>query len=532
MRQNPKNKTDRRNFIKSVGLASGAVILAPGKSRGAAIHNLENQQSEKNEVSLIPNKPNACNIDLGLGFNWFEHLGSGSHYARWIKYPLSEKIYPELDDKAGWQAIEQGLDELNPGWFRFGMPPDQHIDSKGGFVKGTVHFKHLEWLNTWAARKNKVILLDMFLIPRYYEFPVPDGTEDPGENIVNMAAANNRDYARNFVAPMMDYVVNELKLETVKFFNPVNEPMWYGVYQTPENNPPAMAHYVEMYKEIREALDDTGIGRKRIGLVGLDCTDPAKFILEQHSLGIDISPYVEAFSVHHYNLRLDYLPPISGPDIGRNYFVKGMNVVIEQDDKQFLDYAKARNIPLWALEMGTFYYGKFANPEGVAGIDATITVAEGIIRAINTGVTSFCIWSLMNPNSVDGHWAVMGQKDGKLVRYKYPFAIYGLMTNHITPDAKVYPLLQKDAPEISHIHATALENSSNEKTILIVNDHPNKEYALELDLPGNWPKSGIFAKSLVDATRLNESTGSVKIMDGKIKITCPPFCLTGLKINE
>ena len=31
--------------------------------------------------------------------------------------------------------------------------------------------------------------------------------------------------------------------------------MEYGVYQTPDNTPDVMKHYVEMYKEMREALD-------------------------------------------------------------------------------------------------------------------------------------------------------------------------------------------------------------------------------------------------------------------------------------
>ena len=32
--------------------------------------------------------------------------------------------------------------------------------------------------------------------------------------------------------------------------------MKYGVYQTPDNTPDVMVQYLEMYKEIREALDN------------------------------------------------------------------------------------------------------------------------------------------------------------------------------------------------------------------------------------------------------------------------------------
>jgi hypothetical protein len=535
-------KLQRRKFIKLGSVISGGLFINPAlsnpNSRG---------ETEAQKVVLVPGKANKHTLDLGMGFNWFEHLGAGGYYARWSNYPLSSKVYPELDDTQGWNAIEQGLEELNPGWIRFGLPPDPHVAADGSFVKGTVHFKHLEWLNAWAVKRNKTILLDLFLMPRYYEFHAPEGTKDPGMNIVNMAAADNRAYARNFLVPMMEYIIKDLKLETVRLFNPVNEPMEYGVYQTPGNNPPAMAHYVSMYTEIRKALDEAGIDNKRIGLVGLDCGNPTKFILEQHALGMDIDPFIEAYSVHHYNLRLDYLPPVYKPDTGSGYFNKGLNVVIEQDDKMFLEYARLREKPLWALEMGTFYYGKWTSPEGVATIDATITVAEGIIRALNMGISAFSIWSLMNPNDVDGHWAVMGQKNGKLVRYKYPFAVYGLLGNHFKPGAIVFPMMHENGskqwspgedvvagtvqiPEIKHVYATAIENPGNEFTFLIINDHPKDLADVELRLPEHWKSDSLFTVSMVTREKLNENTGQIKAVNGRITIQCPPFSLIGLKV--
>ena len=518
-------KCDRRYFVKTT-LASGAgAIFVPGVFGG-----IDGKEKRTMKHHLLKNSTmNKYLLDLGLGFNWFEHLGSGGHYARWIKYPLSDIIYPDMDDKAGWKAIEKGLDELSPGWFRFGMPPDPHVDDQGNFVGNTLHFKHLEWLNSWAVKNDRTIMLDTFLMPRYYEFPVPEGTEDPGNNIVNMAAANNRAYARNFVAPMMEYVVKHLKLKSVRLFNPINEPMEYGVYQTPDNNPPAMAHYVDMYREIRNALDEVGIDRERIGLIGLDCGDPAKFTLEQHALGVDIDPYVDAYSVHHYNLRMDHLPPLNLPDTGRNYFAKGMNVVIEQDDRKFLEYTRSRKKPLWALEMGTFYYGKFDTPEGVASLAATITVAEGIIRAINAGITSFCIWSLMNPNTVDGHWAVMGEKNGQLVSYTYPFAVYGLLANHFGPGDRIFPLNIPDAPEICHLHATALENPNGRRSLLIVNDHHEQNADMVLELPDSWPKYGKYYISIANRSLLNDITGEVCADQGLLRLNCPPLTLIGLK---
>ena len=290
-----------------------------------------------------------------------------------------------------------------------------------------------------------------------------------------------------------------------------------------------MVHYVEMYREIRRALDQKGITSERLGLIGFDTMYPIKYALHELTQKVDIAPYIDAYSLHHYNLRLDYLPPDSNPDVWREYFYKGLNITIEQDDKMFLEFARKQGRSLWALEMGTFYYGKFHNPAGVASIDATITVAEGIIRAINTGISAFCIWSLMNPNDVDGHWAVMGQQEGELIKYKYPFAVYSLLSNHLLPGSKVYPVLpDQDSPEIVHIHATFLEAPNGDKTMLLVNDHPNDQKSAEFQLPASWGDISGFDVLTANREILNRPSGRVDVQDNRIRVTCEPFSLLGL----
>lgn len=527
-------KVERRTFFKAGGAIAAGLSFAPlSRVLGKDSTSKKNLNINIEPVHYRTSSSPRFQAELGLGFNWFEHLGAGGYYARWKRYPLSTQIYPDMDDKKGWAAVEQGLNELNPGWFRFGIPPDPHVDKNGNFTGNTVHFEHLVWLDKWCVKNERTILLDPFLMPRFYEFDLPEeAKEENGSIIINMAARDNRSYARNFVAPMLDYVVNTLNLKSVKYFNPINEPMQYGVYQTPDNTPDALVHYIEMYKEIRGALDDIGITRERIGLIGFDTSHPIKRALDSHSLNVDISPYIEAYSVHHYNLRLDNLPPNGNPDVPRGYFKKGMNITIEEDDRMFLHYARKQGKTLWALEMGTFYYGKFHNPEGVASIDATITVAEGIIRAINVGITAFCIWSLMNPNDVDGHWAVIGEKDGKLVKYKYPFAVYSLIGNHYQSNSHVYPVFPlptRDSPVILNVHATFMEAPDGEKTMLVVNDDPERTITEEFDLPGTWSNVQEFQISIANAEKLNEPAGTVKAKNGKIKLSIDSFSLLGLK---
>ena len=111
------------------------------------------------------------------------------------------------------------------------------------------------------------------------------------------------------MAPLLKHVVFDLRLESVRSFNPVNEPMEYGVYRTPEGGPDVYRHYVGMYREMRAALDRAGVPRERVGLVGGDTyTHRFLFLPELAARGIDLDPFVDLYSIHFYSLRFDTLP--------------------------------------------------------------------------------------------------------------------------------------------------------------------------------------------------------------------------------
>ena len=287
-------------------------------------------------------------IELGVGFNWFDYFGSGGYYARWKKYPLNEKLYPGSNDTAAWNELFEGMDALNPGWIRFGLPPHPHVDTNGRPLFNTEHIERLSRLDAWATQRDKTIILDFFTMPSFYEFPVPEGTVVGGSEIINMAAEDNHAYATNFVAPFLKKLVVDMDLRSIQYFNPINEPMAYGVYQTPNNKPHAMVHYVDMYREIRKALDAEGVTRERLKLVGLDSTKPTSHLFEMHALGVDIDPYADVYALHHYNIRLDYWPAKYTDDSGLRMFDVGINGIIEREDREILNYCRLRGKSLWA----------------------------------------------------------------------------------------------------------------------------------------------------------------------------------------
>ena len=420
----------------------------------------------------------------GIGFNWFDYLGMGGSYAHPPEYyPLTDACYPPLEDQASWALILGELDRLRPGFIRFGIPPDPHVDERGRIVTDTVHLRRLDLVARWAASRGCTILLDTFLLPTRYELPRPAGARLPWDGgMYQLGAADNRAYAREFVAPLLQHVCLERGLEAVRFFNPVNEPMAYGVYQMPEGGPDTYVHYVEMYREMREALDAAGVSRDRLGLVGCDANEPEGWpVLEMTARGVDIDPFVDAYSIHYYRLSFDYL---TGNPANREVATT-IRDAIDKHTGKIARYCRARGKPLWAPEIGTFHYGwRFGDPAGPTTLEATLTVAEALLRAVNAGVDAFAFWCFMNPNTIDGHWRIVGIEDGRLVRAAYPCATYGLLSRLVRPGSRVQPLVSRpQADRRAHLHATAFTAPSGERTLLLVNDHPDEEVEADLAAP-------------------------------------------------
>ena len=423
----------------------------------------------------------------GVGFNWFDYLGMGGSYAHPPEYyPLDDACYPSLEDGASWALILGELDRLRPGFIRFGIPPDPHVDERGRIVTDTVHLRRLDLVAGWAASRACTILLDTFLLPTRYERRRAVGDRLPWDGgMFQLGADDNRAYAREFVAPFLRHVCLERGLRAVRFFNPVNEPMAYGVFQMPEGGPDTYVHYVEMYREMREALDAAGVPRERLGLVGCDANEPEGWpVLEMTARGVDVDPYVDAYSIHYYRLAFDYL---TGNPAHREVATT-IRDAIDKHTGKIARYCRARGKPLWAPEIGTFHYGwRFGDPAGPTTLEATLTVAEALLRAVNAGVDAFAFWCFMNPNTIDGHWRIVGVEEGRLVRTPYPSATYGLLSRLVRPGSRVRPLVSRPEPgRGAHLHAAAFEAPSGDRALFLVNDHPDEAVEAELALPGGW----------------------------------------------
>lgn len=526
--------TTRRRVLQSMTASAGLAALGPrvlqGGETGGVVpvpgrDPLDDVAQDWPSFRLAAREALPSPLDYGVGYNWFDHLGAGGLYARNAAYPLDRAIYPELSDAAAWLEIRKALDEMRPGFIRFGLPPDPHVAPDGSFRSGTVHLQRLAWLDDWARANGCTILLDPFLIPTAHEFPAPPL---PPGSICNMAARDNVAYAERFVAPLLRHIVHDLRLDSVRLFNPVNEPMEYGVYRTPQAGPDVYRHYVDMYRQMRVALDRASVPRERIGLVGCDTyTHRVLFLPEQAARGIDIDPFVDVYSIHFYSLRFDTLPP------GEGSWTRPIGDLMEDTARQ-AQYCRERGKRLIAAEMGTFYYGwRMNDPAGVASADATLTVAEGVVRGMNAGLGAFGFWSFMNPNDIDGWFGIVGLDERrKLVRSGHPWATYGLLSRFARPGSRVHPLALVPSRNVAPVHGTALVAPSGEKTILLVCDEPARRGRVEIELPPAL-RAKRWERLATDRVRLQQPLPALEPQDpAKLGVVLNPFSLTVLQGRE
>ena len=439
---------------------------------------------------------------LGSGINWFDYLGTGGFYGRFSGYPLHEVIYPSTTDTDGWKKILGALDELSPSFIRYGLNPESVISSDGTIDKSATAFDRLEIIASWALAKSVPIELDTFLIPAHYEFTTHD--TEVRDRFRNMAAGDNRSYARNFIAPLIHFLVRERGLSAISLFNPVNEPINYGVFQVPVDGPDVYIHYVEMFKEIREALDDLGIHEGEVGLLGIDGDIPLKYpILQFASRGVDINPYVSGYSIHSYRTRFDHMPPVEVcPDS------EPLEITIDRHVRELVNYCERRGRPLLGCEVGAFYYGKVDNPAGPASEEGTLLTVETIIRMANVGVASALIWSPMNPNNIDGHWALFTLSESGIEKHLTPWNAYSAMMRVLSRGSSVYPAYSSSPKyPYQHVHGLITEKDGKIRGIF-VNDSSTESAFISLqssllELPETLgvrtkhPRSDLLSESII-----------------------------------
>jgi hypothetical protein len=472
-------------------------------------------------------------LDMGVGINWFDFMGAGGFFARCKDYPQSTQIFPPPEDSLSWGLAIAELDKLNPGCIRYGLPPDQVLNPDGSFIKESKHFHNFDRVAGWCKRTKATLILDPFIIPELYEFPVTE-TSWSHAGMLNMAARDNREYAEKFVVPLIEYLVRERGWDNIAYYNPVNEPFTYGVYQTPKGGPDDYVYYVEMYAELRRALDKAGF--EKIGLIGIDSCDPIHYpVYEFTARGVDIDPYIQGYSLHTYVGRYDYEGETA------RWTSMPMRILIDTYIQRLVKYTETRGKPMLALEFGS-YHGWVGDYSSNATAQATIYTAESVLRMVNVGVRGLMYWQVSDPNENDGWWSIYHVQDGRIYRGIHTYPTYRLLFNYMRPGSKVFPLnpglpenmvretwlinrpSEREYPS-QHIWGCALEAPDGHKHLLVLCDHPNERREVTLHLPDAW-KNLKMHKLVKDPIRLGIPQGLYETgEEGTIQDTLSPYSL-------
>lgn len=445
-------------------------------------------------------------LEHGIGFNWFD----ATPYNRADKDSHGNPTYPELTDRAGWAAVTQALDDLRPGIIRYWLAPDACVGDRAGQIKtDNVGFERLLRVADWAQENGCTVLLDLVKIPKKYQFELgPKEREQSKSNQwLDMAAKDNDAYAAEFVAPILKHVLGERNLRAVKLFNAYNEPLQYGPFTTPNNEPDAYVHYVDMYRAIQAALKQAGLYPDRIRLAGVECIHPARFpVLEFIARGVDIDSYIDVYTIHYYFHRFDWMAPVP-------FLESSLMESVDQQTPKLVQYCRRRGKPLLAAEVGWFPNDGDpmpSDPLAQSRHHAALTTAETMVRGMNAGLSGFALWSLFNPGTFDGAWQTVWVRNGRLYKAEHLYPMYRLFTRYARPGSDVFALKPEEREwPWQYVHGTALVTPSGEAVVYVINDNLVESRKVRLVLPKNWAGRKL-RKVVKDNARLGTDSNVVE----------------------
>ena len=413
----------------------------------------------------------------GIGINWCDAFGMGGERGLGLSnMPLNTPCIPLLDDTEHWSLLLEELNFLKAGCIRFMLPPDGFITKRGTMDFDSDHFQRLERLNAWAGANGASIILDTIHVPRHLQVKGPDAE---GWAVENRAAADPVAFAQNFAGPLLDYCVAERGWTQIRYYSPVSEPLYGGVFHHPKEDP--LRAYAAMMAALRKELIERDLVPQRLSLLGPGTPSVQAWpIPDFHSRGLDLDPLIDAYDQHEYFARFDDAPP------NTNALSLPMTELIDRHLTTHVQYAASKGKPFLITELGHLYYGSaVGDSNGPASHEAFLLDAEFAVRAINAGVQGLLRWSFLNPGDIDGRWQFLETADGSYRRCENTFYGYAALIRYARPHSEVLGLqIESSLYPWPHIHACALRKApQGDFTLLVVNDHESEQVDMTVSLP-------------------------------------------------
>ena len=423
----------------------------------------------------------------GIGVNWCDAFGMGGDRGMGqLNMSLNTVCIPALDDEKHWALLLDDLTFLKAGCVRFLLPPDGFITKRGTMDFDCVHFERLERLCAWAGANGASIILDTIHVPRYLQAKEGD---DEGQAataagtgaVDNRAAANPRMFAEHFAGPLLDYCIAERGWTQIRYYSPVNKPLYGGVLAHPKSDP--FRAYAGMMAALREELIDRNLAPQRVSLLGPGTPSVQDWpIPEFHQRRLDLDPLVDAYDQHECFARFDDAPP------NANALSVPMTELINRHLVPHIAYARACGKPFLISELGHVYFGSsHGDPNGPATHEAFLLDAEFAVRAIPLGVQGLLRWSFLNPGDIDGCWQLIDTADGSYRRRENTYYGYATLIRYARPHSDVLKAeVESSCYPWPHVYACALRKMpQHDFTLLVVNDHDSELLELTVRLPAS-----------------------------------------------
>lgn len=351
----------------------------------------------------------------GIGASWHaiseDTIDESPSYKWALRYKNSRGSAwggnPPVTDINAWEQICKHASWLGMSFVRVELSARMYEPEKNKYDWENEEMQALYKILDWAQVNDAdVFLQQMWSNVKWNSYP--------GVQPLLSAPKSVEDFAEGF-ASMVEHLTVTKKYSCIKWVCITNEPpggSWGSWWSMGETNPPV----TPAWKAVRMALD-----RKNLSVIlsGPDWTDLPVFDASK----IDFDEYIGAYDIHSY---------------------QGIDEEKQKIVKDWADWAKQHNKPMFLSEIGDMRLGwKDTNP-GPKSFAAALSNAESILRGLRVGVGAFNRWSFTNRGDLDGQWQLIKTWDTENQKYyenvepePVAFYGYGILTRFMPKHANV-----------------------------------------------------------------------------------------------
>jgi hypothetical protein len=414
---------------------------------------------------------------------------------------------PDPTDRQRWKQVLAALDDLNVGVIHTG-DGEPWDDRRQQWDFGHRHFRNLVKIARFAGERGVNLMFDPFTIP-------------PSLKGGALFALDSHNYARKLILPVAQFFRRE-KLTAFRYLGLVNEAIW----GPGKEGFAAVRPMFELYRGVREVLDDAGITAGELGLLGPSNLSSWEWpIADFIAAGVDPDSLWAGYDQHLYLYHFDWMQE------NTSEFMT-LTELTERYLKRYADYTHKRNKPMFITELGNMYCGRLfwgeRDFQGPASHTSVLMDAELIVRAINEGVDGFLRWAF-SVKERDGRWSLVENTPQGMQPSPHAYPMYRLLMRAIHPRARVmHGQTSAALGAFRYVFGTAVQNPDRSASVLLINDAPGKNLNVALQLPAPF-KGKALHRTVCDEMRKGEPLPPIKISrSGEAELMLTPSSLTVL----